>query len=266
MAGEINNLKSNNMEIITIKEIIDNCTYISSHDGHIRANKVRNSYQIFKDKEGNHIIRMSVLKNGEELYTIFDEDDLNNIKNISWHMSSGGYVQGRPNKVKLIYLHHLITKFKSSGKGFQSESIDHINRNPLDNRKKNLRLATAKEQQQNSKGQLEGTKRNRKHNARKLPEGINELPKYVVYYLEKCSSKAATLPDNPEQGYRDFFRIEKHPSQLCNPPLFKNKWATSKGMLNITPQDKLNQAIKKLEEMNSEYQTKILDKTNNIKT
>ena len=47
----------------------------------------------------------------------------------------------------------------------------------------NLRIATRKEQEQNSKGIKEGTKRERKQSAKDLPEGITQemMKKYVVY-------------------------------------------------------------------------------------
>ena len=49
----------------------------------------------------------------------------------------------------------------------------------------------------------DNSKRNRKSNAIKLPDGITEnmIPKYVVYYKE-CYNKEKKL-------YREFFKIEK---------------------------------------------------------
>jgi hypothetical protein len=218
--------------------------FISSHDGHIWGKRVLNSYQVFEDLDKNKYVRMSVFKNGQTLYTLFDFDDLNLVcNNTSWYALESGYVQGRPDmKGDIRYLHHHIMNFVGTGKGFQKVSIDHINRDPLDNRKQNLRLATCEEQQKNSKGQLEGTKRARSKNAKPLPEGIDELPKYVVYYTEKYG------PDD-KKVIRDFFRIEKHPAQMTDPPLFKNKWATSKRMLNYTIQEKLAEAKTKIQEM-----------------
>ena len=113
--------------------------------------------------------------------------------------------------------------------------LNHINRNPLDNRTINLTIATLKEQNLNSKGVIPGTKRNRKSNALELPIGIvqEDIPKYVYYCKEKY---------NKNGDMRDFFRIEKHPNQ-------KKIISTSKSM-KITLETKLEEAkeiIKKLD-------------------
>jgi hypothetical protein len=61
---------------------------------------------------------------------------------------SGFYVQGQSyenGKEKTIYLHRFIT---NAPPGY---SVDHINRNPLDNRDENLRIVTHAENLQNQK-------------------------------------------------------------------------------------------------------------------
>lgn len=69
--------------------------------------------------------------------------DIDKIKNITWcFTSSRGYVRGRANGGK-IYLHKYILDTASM--------VDHINGNRLDNRRKNLRLATAAENAWNQK-------------------------------------------------------------------------------------------------------------------
>jgi hypothetical protein len=179
----------------------------------------------------------------EKQHTLVDFEYFEKVKGISWFKGGSGYCQGMIDD-KQTYLHHLIMDFQGSGKGFQKVSIDHINRDPLDNRKQNLRLATCDEQKQNSKGQLEGTKRNRKNGARPLPDGLTQedLPKYVVYYTEKYGPEDKKVT-------RDFFRIEKHPAQLCENPKFKNKWATSKSMKNYSIIRKLIEVKTKIREM-----------------
>lgn len=220
---------------------------LSKHNGHfVKAggnNKagIRNSYEIWKNKHGEKFVKMEVLKNKETTVTLFDYEFLDKIKNSkTWYVLSNGYV-AKSNPFQ--YLHHLIMNFEGQGRGFQQSSVDHINRDTLDNRKQNLRLASCKEQQLNSKGVIEGTKRTRKKNATKLPENIQELPKYIVYYKEKYGKN---------DKIRNFFRIEKHPGQLLKEPLLKNKWATSKSM-KISIQEKLNQAIKELNILDKKY-------------
>lgn len=70
--------------------------------------------------------------NGKEFY--FDKEDYDKIKNVCWHINSDGRVSGRYNK-KPIRLHKLITNTDDS------VIIDHINCDPRDNRKCNLRIA-----------------------------------------------------------------------------------------------------------------------------
>lgn len=221
-----------------------NDKFLESHEGHMWGSTIKNSYDIFEDKIGKYV-RMFV---GKSTYGFFDYEDFDKIcykkgdlikqKKISWFIGDNGYISAKwENESNNYYMHHIVMDFKGSGKGFQEVSIDHKDRNPLNNRKSNLRLATAKEQLDNSNGILPGTKRNRKHNARPLPEGITVLPKYVVYYREEM--------DSEKYPYRDFFRIEKHPKQLSGQ--FKDKWATTKSM-KVSIAKKLEEAVAKIKE------------------
>lgn len=69
--------------------------------------------------------------------TIIDSEDYDKVKDYKWHLLKTGYVAtsvgGRKNK-KMIYIHRLITNCPDG------KVVDHINGNPLDNRKKNLRI------------------------------------------------------------------------------------------------------------------------------
>jgi len=85
-------------------------------------------------------------------------------------------------------------------------------------------------------------KRERKHNAIKLPESLDQImiPKYVGYYKE-CYNYEKKL-------YREFFKIEKHPLQK------KNKVYISSKSNKLTIFEKLEQIKKILENLNNEQE------------
>lgn len=186
-----------------LKLSTDSGKFVSSHNGvytKYGEGGIRNSYETWETGYGYKYIKMKVLISGEERETLFDLEDLEKIKGCGgvWYLGKNNYVI---NSLTKKYLHHLVMDFKGSGRGFQQESIDHINRDPLDNRKSNLRLATAKMQQENSKGRIEGTKRERQKIAVDLPGVIEQtdMPRYISYRKEKL---------------KEYFVIEEHPAYI----------------------------------------------------
>ena len=129
------------------------------------------------------------------------EKNMNEGKKITWFKLQNGYI----NSSYGIFVHQVITNCYGNGKGTSSISVDHIDRDPLNNTIENLRIATRKEQENNSKGIMDGTKRERKTNAKPLPEGITQqmMKKYVVYYHEWLNKEKTKS--------REFFKVEKHP-------------------------------------------------------
>ena len=152
-------------------------------------------------------------------------------KKLTWYKHQNGYILCSLN----IYIHQIITGCYGNGKGTKNISVDHIDQNPLNNTFDNLRIATREEQEENSKGIKTGTKRERKHNAQDLPEGITQemMKKYVVYYNEWL--------DKEHTKKREFFKVEKHP-KLDKP------WVTSKSN-KISIQEKLNHANKVVQDL-----------------
>jgi len=138
----------------------------------------------------------------ESYQKVIDFEKLyNNGKKLTFYKHQNGYIGCASN----LYIHQIITDCRGNGKGTKNISVDHIDRNPLNNTMENLRIASRIDQKQNSKGISEGTKRERKSTARALPEGLTQqmMMKYVVYYNE-CYNKEKNL-------YREFFKVEKHP-------------------------------------------------------
>ena len=147
-------------------------------------------------------------------------------KKLTFFKHLNGYINSTSN----LFIHQIITGCYGNGKGTKNISVDHIDRDPLNNTFDNLRISTRKEQESNSKGIMEGTKRARKTSARPLPDGITQdmLKKYVVYYFEWL--------DKEKTKSREFFKIEKHPK------LDKIFIGTKSGKITIL--EKLNQINK----------------------
>ena len=136
---------------------------------------------------------------------IVDDDDFLYLKDYTWRLSANYVVTGH----ELRTMHHEIVGHPLSG--FE---IDHINRNPLDNRKSNLRFVTHSENTSN-KGPVKSTsgykgvyKKNGNYwaqtNLRKSELGC----KYLGYFDSKVA--AAVAYDNyagqiyPGVAYQNF--------------------------------------------------------------
>lgn len=77
---------------------------------------------------------------------IIDEDDLELVEKLRWHVSSTGYAvwRGYKNgKKQTIRMHRLITNCPNG------MIVDHINHNKLDNRRANLRVCTQSDNMRN---------------------------------------------------------------------------------------------------------------------
>jgi hypothetical protein len=206
------------------------------------SGKEKNPLWVVHDKNNLESIFMfcepeSIVQLCKSSYEKIEEYEINhnNGNKITWHLLTNGYVMG---SCCMLFIHQIIMDCYGNGKGTGNVSVDHVDRNPLNNRLDNLRIATREEQQMNSKGIMEGTKRERQHQARSLPEGItqNDLPKYVTYNVN--------VWDKEKNKTRDFFRIEGHP--LISPRI----WESSKSM-NVSIEDKLNSTIEMLKNLDN---------------
>jgi hypothetical protein len=137
------------------------------------------------------------------VYIVLDGISFDKIREMDTNfvVNKEGYIRGKQG-----YLHELLLGKKN---------VEHIDKNPLNNRMDNLCIATR-------------TKRARKKTAIELPVGMTQdmLRTYVVYYKE-CYNREKQL-------YREFFKIEKH-------PMLEKPWCTSKSN-KIHIMDKLKHA------------------------
>lgn len=208
---------------------------ISSHRGHFvgKAGKIeKNPYKIWEDNIGRYI-EMFVNKDMSGMSFYFDYDDLDKVllfenKKLTWNFVKNIKVTQRDVYYVSAHIGNTTIRIHQIIMGNRENfTIDHIDRNPLNNRKYNLRFATKSEQLRNT------CKRVRKKNTYKLPDEINhiELPKYVYYsYLKRNKT--------------DCFRIQCHPAQKIN-----SQWESSTSK-NVSIHDKLKQTLQKLEEFN----------------
>jgi hypothetical protein len=89
--------------------------------------------------------------NPKDIKIIIDLDDIDKVKNLKWSIDSKGYPITTINKTEKVRLHRYIL-------GLQEDlPVDHINKNRLDNRKINLRLATNSDNNANKSMQKNNT-------------------------------------------------------------------------------------------------------------
>lgn len=208
-------LRRSNVEFYHIfhKHIIKNYNVMEYIPGHFSKNGVdpyymKNPIWRIKDNENEYLLmyceKNTIIKLCQKsLDKIIEfENEKNNGKKLTFHKHINGYILSSNNS---LYIHQVITECYGNGQGTINISVDHIDRDPLNNTWDNLRIATRKEQEQNTKGIKNGTKRARKTSAKPLPNGITQdmMRKYVVYYQEWL--------DKDKTKQRQFFKIEKHP-------------------------------------------------------
>ncbi len=182
---------------------------------------------IYNDK--NYVVGV-ITSNKGNIKFIFDKDDEEKVKEYSWFVTSVGYISSHysvePKNKGQLLLHRLIMNVPYfPGKGAK-ETVDHINRNPLDNRKENLRIVSQTEQNLNQK---------KKNRVVELPDGCriapNDIPKHVWY-----------VRANGAHG--DRFAIEFKTESIV--------WKSSSSK-KLSLQEKLNQAKQKLVEFYTLY-------------
>ena len=154
---------------------------------HNYINENYNTYRIVKYISG-HIGYRNILKNptyvivnndDHELYLMYCEKNsicvldkmsyhylsmfrisylYNHGKHITYYKATNGYICGT-NK---LMIHQVIMNLYGQGCRKCEKSIDHIDRDPLNNRYDNLRIVDFETQQMNKKGTIPGTKREKR--------------------------------------------------------------------------------------------------------
>lgn len=129
-----------------------------------KSGQIRNSYCLVKNNANTSEYYISIVNENDDKYDIMLFDDIikfRNIENINypiWYKLSNGYIGTtiRLNNKKVFrYFHqHIMNYFSNTDK---TKSIDHINRNPLDNRLSNLRIINQSHQNHNQTDRPRGT-------------------------------------------------------------------------------------------------------------
>lgn len=163
------------------------------------AGKYFNPYALVKDNVTNEQFYICHANgdNDTECVFKFEAGSLNKVLRFdvdspvspSWYLMSNGYIATTV-KGKIRYLHQHIMDYhgqQSAESGLNPElSVDHINKNKLDNRLSNLRLATQREQNMNTDRVYVRTIT--------LPAGcqftVADIPKLIQYKPEKVYSGA----------------------------------------------------------------------------
>lgn len=139
-------------------------------------------------------------KCGRGLYAIVDDDDYEWLSQYSWRTSSIGYAfryvrKTKGTKGRNIYMHREIMKCDE-----KTKIVDHINHKILDNRKSNLRICTASQNQQN-----------------KMKGRGNFVSKFKgVCYLPKKHGWKASIKVNEKAIVRGVYRDELIAAAIYN--------------------------------------------------
>lgn len=205
-----------------------NSILISEHEGKLVSNyknTYKNRYKIWEDEKGEYIEMFS--KNGS---FYFDHADLDDVLKYTWNLQPNKtskklayYARTNINKTTVQLHQFIIYRYENR---HNQLTVDHIDKNSLNNRRYNLRLADFSTQRRNT------NKSARRKDSASLPPGIEELPKYVGY------TKHYNKQRKREEEY---FFIKRHPS---------GKRFQSTVSPKVSVQEKLHKTLEKLKELN----------------
>lgn len=130
------------------------------------------------------------IKLSQEKTTLIDNTDYHLISQFKWYTVRCGNVWYASTKIneKTTYMHRLLLLPQNN------EQIDHINRNGLDNRRCNLRLATKSENQANRNktpnisSQFKGVSWNKKRNKWEASITVNYRKMFLGYFSDEIGA------------------------------------------------------------------------------
>lgn len=177
-----------------------------------KTGQIRNSYCLVKDSNDitNEEYYLSIVNENDDKTFIMLFNDIDKFRKIEivcnpvWYKLSNGYIGTtiRHNNKKVFrYFHqHILDYYSNDNK---THSIDHINRNPLDNRLTNLRIINQSHQNHNQSDRIRGTNLNTEY---------EQLKQYIpknIYYRK-------SLTDKKNQTHGEHFEIEIKYTTLDN--------------------------------------------------
>ncbi len=101
-------------------------------------------------------LNLAKIKLSKGYFAIVDDEDLEILFHYYWHVSGKRNLYARTSLPRInttILMHRLISRLHYTDK----RNIDHINHNSLDNRKKNLRIATCSQNSANRRPEKNNT-------------------------------------------------------------------------------------------------------------
>lgn len=107
---------------------------------------------------------------------IVDDDDYEYLAQFKWYLHDAGYAVANIKGTKK-YMHRLILSAK------KGDVVDHVNHNPLDNRKENIRICTQRENMRNS----------RNYGGRSKYRGVTEYKRSKYKWAAKIVVEEGTI-------------------------------------------------------------------------
>ena len=246
-----------------------NLRIIKSHPGHIvkqgcDAGFIKNPHWLVYDKKIKEEYYIMYCEVGG--YTKFSKEDYKEIINPSqdiyptWHFHKGtDYISTRTYNGNNQYttIHQIVCQ-KHGEKKFVTQSVDHINKDKLDNRHTNLRFTSQSVQNMNR------DKKKRAKNAHELPEGVDQkrdIPIYGGRRPEKYGPNKEhtrffyTIEGHPLQKIKQKIRDSLPEGQIMPQSEFPIRWASSKSN-EVSEQDKIKAMQQKRKEYDDEFEEK----------